>query len=651
MANRPAKLLVLGLDAAIPKLVRQFAAEGLIPNLADLIDRGAISSVIPTFPPLTAAAWAGIVTGAGPGTAAIPSLMVHLPGEPLDEWHTSFDRRMLKAETLWEAAERVGKRTALINWPVTFPIGVENGIQIGASLNPPFRFFYMPLWDIASSSLFATEHYACNQIPGRAVIVEPVPAAEWDNLPRSQSPVLGFGILVPPTYVPGIQYHVALLDTAGDGYDQVIIAPTKDGDQAVARLRIGELSDWITESFSTDDGDRRGRFRFQLIDLAPDASHIRLYQTAINTAEPYTMPPELTEQVEAAAGTYMEVDDPWAYMDQWMPLEMYLDQLDLHVSWWVNATRFALTNSDWDLAFSWVGTVDHLQHVVWGGIDPKSSHYDPDKIEQWMAPLRQAYQSLDEGVGKILEAVDLDETLVLAVSDHGFAHIDWNPYLKHFLAEAGLLSFELDSDTGEMIIDWSRTKCFPLEPCHAHIFVNLKGRDPDGIVEPEDYAKVQEEIIDALYNMRDPVTGERVMALVLRKEEAQTVGIFSNQGFDRIGDVLFAPNPGYLANPFVYPVAVEYADGTKRYIPNPEGYEPAELGRHFTGIHIAPPAIEEMHSVMILAGPGVRHVDRHQPIDVTDIAPTLAYLLGTPIPKDAEGKILPDIPEDLAGLE
>ena len=81
-----------------------------------------------------------------------------------------------------------------------------------------------------------------------------------------------------------------------------------------------------------------------------------------------------------------------------------------------------------------------------------------------------------------------------------------------------------------MVIDWTRTKCFPLEPCHAHIFVNLKGRDPDGIVEPKDYEKVQEEIIDALLAIRDPNTGERIVATAIRKQESGTLGVLKIRG-------------------------------------------------------------------------------------------------------------------------
>jgi predicted AlkP superfamily phosphohydrolase/phosphomutase len=633
---------MLGLDAALPDLIQRFAEEGSMPHTKRLMDRGLFSRVMTTFPPLTAAAWGAIVCGAGPGTAAIPSLMVHVPGEPLDKWHTSFCRHMLKSETLWEAGARAGKKTLLVNWPVTWPLGIENGIQLAASLNPPFRYFYMPLWDIASSAVFSTRTERCNQVPGRAVPVALVAASGWSNVPEHRGIPLEVAIEVPPAYARGPSFRVLVLDSKGAGYDRVLVSPTKDASQAVADLREGARSPWITRTFFTDEGERRGRFYFYLIRLG-GREDFRLYQSAINTAESFTVPPELTEDLIQAAGPYMEVDDPWAYMDGWVSLDFYMDQLTAHNDWWERATRFGLKRVDWDLAFSWVGTIDHVQHVLYGGIDPKASYYDPEEAPAILDRIRRVYAEVDERIGRILADVDLEETLVCVVSDHGFSSIEWNPYLKHHLARAGLLRFDLDSRTGEMKVDWSRTKAYPLEPCHAHIFVNLQGRDPDGIVDPADYGKVQEEIIDALMAMRDPVTGRRVVTLAVRKEEAATLGVFENQGFDRIGDVLFALRPQYMANPFVYPVAVKYRDGTERRIPNPEGYEPAMLHRNFTGVHLSLPAIREMHATLVLAGEGVPNHRRKTPINVVDLAPTLAHLLGVPVPRDAEGNVLKEM--------
>ena len=637
------KLLMLGLDAALPDLIAKFVAEGSMPVTQKLIEKGWFSRMITTFPPLTAAAWGAITTGAGPGTAAIPSLMVHKPGEPLDQWHTSFCRHILEAETLWEAAGKTGNKTLLVNWPVTWPLAVDNGIQLAASLNPPFRYFYMPLWDVASSAIFSTAVERCNQIPGRAVQVHPQPAKGWKNIPSHSATPLEVAIEVPPTYAKGSTYHLLLLDTGGHGYDRVLISRSKDAAEAVTTLKTGEKSAWISETFTNAAGQlHAGRFYFYLVKLdGPDS--FKLYQSAINTAQEITLPPELTRELEEAAGPYIEVDDPWAYMDGWVDIDFYLDQLTAQNDWWAEATIYGLNKIDSALAFSWVGTIDHIQHVLYGGIDPNSIHYNPQEAPVIMDHIRRIYAEVDTRIGRILEHVDLENTLVCLVSDHGFSSLERSPYIKHHLAKAGLLAFNLDTETGAMEIDWSRTKCFPLEPGHAHIFVNLKGRDPQGIVEPADYEKVQEEIIDVLLSLRDPKTGHHVVTTAVRKKEAGMLGVVENQGYERIGDVLFALKPQYMANPFVYPAAVKYRDGTERFIPNPEDFEPAELHRNFTGVHLSLPSLKEMHASVVLAGSGIPNLKRKNPINIIDLAPTLAYLLGTPTPKDAEGNILKEM--------
>jgi predicted AlkP superfamily phosphohydrolase/phosphomutase len=501
----------------------------------------------------------------------------------------------------------------------------------------------MPLWDIASSAIFSTRMERCNQIPGRAIQVHPQPATGWTNIPQHSGTPLEVAIEVPPTYAKGLKYHVLLLDLKGNGYDQVLIARSKDAAETVATLHKGEKSTWISETFTDAEGKfKAGRFYFCLVELDGPAS-FKLYQSAINTAEEITLPPELTKELDAAAGPYIEVDDPWAYMDGWVDIDFYLDQLTAQNDWWAKATTYGLKKIDWDMAFSWVGTIDHIQHVLYGGIDPQSCHYNPEEAPKIMDAIRRIYAEVDARIGRILEHVDLDKTLVCLVSDHGFSSLERSPYIKHHLAKAGLLSFNLDTETGAMEIDWSQTKCFPLEPGHAHIFVNLKGRDPDGIVEPEDYEKVQEEIIDTLLSLRDPKTGRHVVATAIRKKEAGMLGVVENQGYERIGDVLFALKPQYMANPFVYPAAVKYRDGTERFIPNPEDFEPAELHRNFTGVHLSLPSLKEMHAAVVLAGNGIPNLRRKNPINVIDLAPTLAYLLGTPTPKDAEGNILKEM--------
>ncbi len=640
---RAKKLLVLGVDAALPDYVRRFAAEGSLPNIAKLLGGGFSTRVIPTFPPLTAAAWCAIVTGAGPGTCGIPSLMVRQPGEPLDAWQTSFDKRLLLAETLWESENTVGRRVALVNWPVTWPMELPeaHGIQIAASLNPPFRYFYMPLWDVGPSAVYSPRKLPCDQVPGRAVQVAPRPAAAWAGAPESHRPALEFSIDVPPALAAGPRYDVLVTASGPSGYDTVTVAPGRDAAKAVAVLSPGGWSGWVEAAFTDKDGQaRRGRLRFHLAHLAPDGSDFRLFTSAINTCQAYTLPPEITAEVEAAAGPYIEVDDPWAFMDGWVELPTYMDQLRQLADWWGGATKYALERADIDSVYSWVGTVDHLQHVMYGALDPSSPHYDPDRLDYWTDILRQGYRQLDDAIGRILAAVNLDETLVALVSDHGFSALASSPYMKKFLKEAGLLSYAIDPETGEMTVDWSKTKCFPLEPCHAHLFVNLRGRDPHGSVDPADYEKVQNEIIDALLAWRDPETGQRVVELALPRQLASQLGVYERQGFERVGDVLFAIRRRYMNCPFVYRAAIQYRDGTERIIESPEMFEPAILGRHFTGVHTALPHEPDMHCLLILHGPGVAAGQRDIPANIIDIAPTLAALLGVPAPRDCEGNAM-----------
>lgn len=643
------KILFLGLDAAMPDLVKKFTAEGVMPNTAKLMEKGVFSRLETVFPPLTAAAWTAIVSGAGSGTNGVPSLMVKHAGEELDHWHTSFDRNEVLCETLWDVAKRMGKKVALVNWPVTFPMGAiseEDGCQLAGSLNPPFRYFFMPLWDVASSACFSNQKLRCNQIPGRAVQHSAVPAEGWINPPESKRPCLEFSITVPPTYVEGYRMNVLVYATTDAGYDRMLISRTKDAGEAITDIGLGEYGPWITMNFKARDYQRDGRFRFQILELSPDGKDFKLYQSAINMAEPYSVPTSLTREVEAVAGTFMEVDDPWAFMDGWMSAELYLEQLGLHADWWGKATKHVLETKEWDMAFSWVGTIDHIEHVLYSGIEPRARVYDPDKADFCWHMIRETYRQVDENIGRILEGVDLDNTYVVLISDHGMTHLDWNPYVKEHLSRAGLLEYVLDlstDDPSNLSINWENTKCHPLEPCHAHIFINLKGRDPHGIVEPEDYEKVQEEIIRALYNMRNPETGDQVVALAIKKKESGTLGIYEGPGYDRVGDVIYAWKPGYMSHPFIYRSKIQYRDGTERVIANPELYEAAGLCRNFTGVHLALPTLPKMHACMVMAGPGTQKYERRYPAKIIDVTPTLCKLLNIEVPRDAEGGVIYDI--------
>jgi predicted AlkP superfamily phosphohydrolase/phosphomutase len=138
------------------------------------------------------------------------------------------------------------------------------------------------------------------------------------------------------------------------------------------------------------------------------------------------------------------------------------------------------------------------------------------------------------------------------------------------------------------------------------VYVNLKGRDPEGIVEPEDYEKVQQEIMDALLTYRDPETGKRPVALALSKQDARILGLYG----DRIGDVIYAINPWFGSQHGQILPTAEYGACS-------------------------------LKALLVFNGPGIKKGHRLQrTVWLTDIVPTICYLLDMPVPEHAEGAII-----------
>ena len=227
---------------------------------------------------------------------------------------------------------------------------------------------------------------------------------------------------------------------------------------------------------------------------------------------------------------------------------------------------------------------------------------------------------------------------MVLVSDHA-ALPSWRVVeIKNAFLRSGLLAYKVEG--GRLVVDWSRTKAFPCTET-MYVWVNLKGRDPHGIVEEGEYEEVRERIIDCLLSVRDPRTGRRAVQLALRREEVGFLG----QGGERCGDVVYFLAPGF-----------QFWDGRSEDL---DTYEPPleSFGRpdvrpseRITGSHVyyLPTArIGEFtnSSVLIMAGAGVRKGDVERTIWLTDVAPTVAALLGIGPPAGCEGRAIWEVLE------
>jgi predicted AlkP superfamily phosphohydrolase/phosphomutase len=291
---------------------------------------------------------------------------------------------------------------------------------------------------------------------------------------------------------------------------------------------------------------------------------------------------------------------------------------------------------------------DFAQHRLWKYLD-RPGH-----------PLREAlldmYRAIDVFVGDGREAVG-EDGIVAVVSDHGFGpHPHTFVRTDRVLADRGLLTLPAGDApgagqraarllrrapavrralrlalhrlpgrardwaagqyTGASRVEWPTSQAYriPLYAPAEGVVVNLRGRQEQGCVEPgADYERVRDEIIATLTSLRDPATGEQVVAWARRRED-----VFTGRHLEEAPDVVALFHPGYK--------------GTSGLEAAFEPVPPSLLDE-YSGVHA-------MEGIVALAGGGVRAGTDLGTRDIVDVGPTLLALLGAPVPEDVDGRVM-----------
>lgn len=228
----------------------------------------------------------------------------------------------------------------------------------------------------------------------------------------------------------------------------------------------------------------------------------------------YTFPPALKVELEKRFGPYI-FDVPFRIEDRDRIVKGLWEMTEQHF----RVLEYLASTRKWDfLMFVEIG-VDRVHHAFWGYMDPQHHKYTPgNKYEN---VIRDYYRLVDEKLSSLLKAVPRD-TVVMVVSDHGAKAMKGAFAVNQWLAEQGYLALgpvdKPGTDLKQAPIDWGRTTAWGWGGYYARIFINLKGREPQGTVDPRDYEDVRDTLARELTSIRGP-HGERWATRVYKPEQ------------------------------------------------------------------------------------------------------------------------------------
>ena len=641
MANRPKKVIILGLDAPIAPRLYKYCKEGKLPALAKVINNGvwAKNAMVP-LPTITPPNWASIATGAWPSTHGVTDFNVHNPGDPLNQTHGGFYSGDVKAEFIWNAIARAGKKSVVVNYPASWPATVKDNIQLGGAGVEINMWFYptvlfgsetggapppldttdanvafgfaqhgagtgeAPPRAFASLSferLFSTKELGMG--PGAADLLELKDPTGWSNMPQARRALEAELVFRPSSgryRMPRPVWHMLVLDTKGDGYNRVVICDGKDASSPMAELEKGQWSPIITRDFETEVGPKRAAFALKLLELSGDARDLKLYHSAICALDGWSYPESLAAEIKSEKGLPYLQTGFFAFDRGWFDTDTVLEICELERQWWSDACTYILKNKPWDLFMMHYHPLDHAWHSISWLMDPAIAKSEAEWKKYQEAELG-VYQVCDRLAADLFSCADENETVFALISDHGAKATNGPmPNVNRILQDAGLLVRDNEGN-----IDWSRTRAIGQRV--VWVYVNLKGRDPNGIVEPgAEYRQVQEEVIKTLTEYVEPTTGRKPLIFALRKEDARFINIYG----DYVGDVVFA-------------VSELFGPQHGPFLPT------ADWG------------LGSLRGVFALSGPGIKKgVELERNVWCLDLIPTLCYLTGWPMPQDAEGAVI-----------
>lgn len=276
--------------------------------------------------------------------------------------------------------------------------------------------------------------------------------------------------------------------------------------------------------------------------------------------------------------------------------------------------EYLIKNKEWDLFFGTIVASDWINHGFFRYMDKGHRNYEPGS--PFRDVLKDYYKLVDRKLGELLDLLD-EDTLILVVSDHGITRMHNRFNLSDWLLKKGYLvlkeKYHEKTHLKPDMIDWEKTRAWAIGAYEGQIFINLKGREPQGCVEKEEYERLLDEIQKELSKIKGD-HGEDLNNTKFFRKEKDFVGKNNQSAPDLL--VYFEDLSYGCNNSFVH-------NETMWNIETMKGKDDAGHSRQ--GIFI-------MNKSLQRGDIGE--------VDILDIAPTILSKLGVAIPEDLKGKVI-----------
>jgi len=620
--NKASRVIIVGLDGMDPDLAARYMEEGKLANLSKIRETGTFRKLQTTLPPISPVAWSTFTTGVDPSrhnifdflnrdlrtylpelssTRIVPgsrSLSIGKYSIPLGKPSVKLLRR---GKPFWSLLGKYGIFSAIIRVPITYPPEKLNGVLLSGMCVPDLKGTQGTFTSYTSGG--TTE----KQTGGVQIRVN----REGDRI---------------ETHIPGPDNFLLRnneemripLNITINGSNEAVLEISKEK----IRLKKDTYSPWVRLTFKAGPGMKiRGICRFYIKQLKPDFD---MYMTPINIdpeapSLPISSPFSYSVYLAKLMGSYATLglaEDTWALNERVIDEDIFLEQAYKHHEEREAMLFNALDKTRNGLCVCVFDTTDRIQHMFMRFIADDHPAHAVDMVgKDYSDTIEQLYGRMDEMIGRVMKTIDKDDVLMV-ISDHGFKQFKRGVNLNSWLHKNGYLALKDGKDTsGDWFkdIDWTKTRAYTFGL--SGIYINEKGREPQGIVPAEEKGDLKAELISRLQGLPDDETGR-----ISIKEVYDAAEHYDGPYRDNGPDLIIGYNEGYRAS---WGAAVGSVDV--------HIFE--DNNKSWSGDHCMDPRLV----------PGVLFCNRNISVDnphIKDIAPTVLDLFGVEIPSYMNGKPL-----------